>query len=167
MATDRLGNAAWQDYCRAELEKAYSNLKETGYRVTSPDTIDYNCVAWAVEGETEEWWWPDAMQQEYWPPSAPREETLEAFIIAFQSIGYEVCDDPELEPGYWKIAIYTDAQAIPTHVARLQADGKWTSKLGQYEDIEHNALAGLTEGTSGYGKVACYMKRLQESEAFG
>ncbi|MEM8641797.1 MAG: hypothetical protein AAGG51_23725 [Cyanobacteria bacterium P01_G01_bin.54] len=56
MAIDELGNAAWQNYCRAELEKAYSNLAQTGYRVTSPDTIDDNCIAWAVAGDTEEWW---------------------------------------------------------------------------------------------------------------
>lgn len=107
------------------------------------------------------------MNQDYWPPGAPREETLEAFVIAFQTLGYGVCDSQEFEPGYWKIAIYTDAQAVPTHVARLQADGTWTSKLGQYEDIEHNALEGLTEGISGYGKVACYMKRLNGSEELG
>jgi hypothetical protein len=42
---------------------------------------------------------------------------------------------------------------------RLQMVGNnaWTSKLGQYEDIEHNYLEGL-EGSI-YGEVSCVMKR--------
>ena len=60
--------------------------------MTSPDTIDYNCVAWAM-GETDSWWWPNPKSESYWPPNAPRQETLEAFIQTFSEFGYQLCAD--------------------------------------------------------------------------
>ena len=154
-----VGNSAWQAYSKDWIEKEYPNLVATGYKVTSPDTIEYNCVAWAAE-EDEEWWWPDIQEQYYWPIDVPGEETLDAFIKAFQTIGYRVDknSNSDLEAGFQKIAIYArKSDQKPTHVARQLKNGKWTSKLGQYEDIEHNNLEGLIGEK--YGEVACIMKR--------
>jgi len=36
-----------------------------------------------------------------------------------------------------KIAIYA-AGGVPTHAAKQTSDGRWKSKLGGWEDIEHN-----------------------------
>lgn len=152
-----VGNNAWTRYVKTLIERDFPNLATQGYKLTSPDTTDYNCVAWAAEDE-QNWWWPDAQNEEYWPPGIPREETIEAFQQAFQTLDYELCQDDALEPGFQKIAIYANFNKIPTHVARQLPDGKWTSKLGQDEDIEHNNLQGLT-GNPGYGEVACVMKR--------
>jgi hypothetical protein len=55
-----------------------------------------------------------------------------------------------------KIAIDTDG-AKPTHAARQLADGTWTSKLGQAEDICHQTLDALAGGL--YGNVAQIMSR--------
>jgi hypothetical protein len=153
-----VGNNAWNQEVQVWIERNYSGLLESGYIITSPDTIDYNCVAWAAENQMS-WWWPDALGQEYWPPQAPREETLEAFIFAFSTIGYQPCETSALEIGCQKIAIYTNNQNIPTHVARQLENGLWTSKLGSAEDIQHNNLQGL-EGTPGYGQIAVILKRL-------
>ena len=38
------------------------------------------------------------------------------------------------------MAIFADSNDIPTHAARQLADGAWTSKLGQAEDIRHIEL---------------------------
>ncbi len=152
-----VNNNAWANYVKKFIERDFPNLVTQGYKLTSPDTIDYNCVAWAAEDD-ENWWWPDAQNEEYWPPGVPREETLDAFQQAFQTLGYEICEDDALETGFQKIAIYVNSSTIPTHVARQLPDGNWTSKLGQDEDIEHNNLQGLT-GNPGYGEVACIMKK--------
>lgn len=152
-----VGNNAWVRYVTTFIERDFPNLIVYGYKLTSPDTIDYNCAAWAAE-DNQAWWWPDAQNQHYWPPDVPREETLEAFRRAYQTLGYEVCQNYVLEEGFKKIAIYVNSSQMPTHVARQLPDGKWTSKLGQDEDIEHNNLEGLT-GQPGYGEVACIMKR--------
>ncbi|MEH2242059.1 DUF7689 domain-containing protein [Nostoc sp.] len=153
-----VSNNAWGSYVKSFIERDYPNLVTHGYKLTSPDTTEYNCVAWAAEN-AQNWWWPDTQYEEYWPPGVPREETLEAFQQAFATLGYEICQNDVLEEGFQKIAIYVDSNKVPRHVARQLPNGQWTSKLGQDEDIEHNNLQGLT-GQPGYGEIACIMKRL-------
>ncbi len=74
-----VGNEAWLSQVRQWIERDYPNLVSTNYHITSADTIDYNCVAWAAE-DTHRWWWPDPMKESYWPVNVPREETLLAFL---------------------------------------------------------------------------------------
>jgi hypothetical protein len=145
-------------FSRCPVEKQFPKLGTNEYALTSPDTIDYNCLAWAAETD-EAWWWPDPMGQEYWPDGVPREETLSAFTAAFRTIGDEICDDTSLESGFQKIAIYVDSQNAPRHVARQLPNGEWTSKIGQYEDIQHRRFAVLTGDAPAYGQVVQVMKR--------
>ena len=86
------------------LELRFPNLRNTGYRVESPRTRDYNCVAWAA-GDSKRPWWPVDIDSYYWPEE-PRVESLSAFISAFGSLGYEVSDNSNLEIGFEKVAIY-------------------------------------------------------------
>jgi hypothetical protein len=50
-----VGNNAWVKFVREKIERDYPSLIVYGYKLTSPDTIDYNCVAWAAEDD-ETWW---------------------------------------------------------------------------------------------------------------
>jgi hypothetical protein len=52
--------------------------------------------------------------------------------------------------------LFANAQGVPKHAARQLLTGRWTSKLGKMEDIEHG-LRDL-EGTV-YGTVVLIMKR--------
>lgn len=63
-------------------------------------------------------------------------------VELFLAAGYELCGDGSLEDRYEKIAIYAK-DGEPTHAARQLGDGRWTSKLGKYEDIEHDSLDAL------------------------
>jgi hypothetical protein len=56
---------------------------------------------------------------------------MSAFIQAYKSLGYELCDNSELEAGFEKIAIYATSDGEPTHAARQLSVGLWTSKLGR------------------------------------
>ncbi len=94
------------------------------------------------------------MYQYYWPPAVPRNDTILAFVAAFQTVGFKLCLDSSVEVGFEKIAIYA-IQGKGTHVARQLETGSWTSKLGDYEDIEHASLECLED----YGQVAKYMRR--------
>ena len=140
----------------SHIETLFPGLAATGYQETSPATPEYNCIAWAAATE-EDWWWPDAFGEYYWPSGVPRVETIEAFITAYSLLGYTPCETADLEHEYEKIALYIDPQGIPTHAARQLPSGKWTSKLGQMEDIEHNTLDGLNGSI--YGKVGQILKR--------
>jgi hypothetical protein len=136
------------------LEQEFLHLKNEYYLVTSDATDEYNCIAWAAN-DTERWWWPHP--DAYWPPSLPCIATLENFIRAFQTLGYEPCEDGTLETGWTKVAIYLNAQGIPTHMARQLPSGQWTSKLGEAWDIEHQSVLGV-EGNI-YGQVGQYLKQ--------
>nr|WP_263012506.1 MULTISPECIES: hypothetical protein [unclassified Laspinema] len=137
------------------------NLSADQYQITSDETSEYNCIAWAA-GEDDRWWDPTDPDG-YWPDGVPRELTLAAFIQAYETLDYVPCDSAELESGFQKIAIYTKEDAIPdrgqpTHVVRQFLDGKWKSKIGDLEDIEH-PLDGLTGFY--YGSIAQILKRPQ------
>lgn len=139
----------------SELEDYFPNLSQTKYEVTSPRTYDYNCFAWAAE-ENDRWWSPVSSDDYYWPEGAPTQLTVEAFIEAYRLFGYEPCDRSDLELGFQKIAIYTNANGEPSHAARQLPNGLWTSKLGDWEDIEHE-LDGITGDM--YGFVKQILKR--------
>ena len=137
-----------------QIELMFPRLRHGNYQVMSPRTDAYNCIAWAA-GDTTRWWWPDDPKG-HWPDGAPRLETPEAFREAFATLGYTACRGDELEAGFEKIALFANAAGFPTHTARQLSTGRWTSKLGLLEDIEH-ALNDL-EGTA-YGSVVQIMKR--------
>ncbi|MGR3310874.1 MAG: DUF7689 domain-containing protein [Candidatus Brocadiales bacterium] len=138
------------------IEKCFPYLMNSGYSVESPATKEYNCIAWAA-GDNKTWWWPDPRNEHYWPPGIPRTETKEAFITAYEMLGYTLCKDAAHESGFEKIAIYVGSNGKPTHAARQLNSGYWTSKLGQLEDIEHTTVDGLVGYE--YGSVAVILKR--------
>ena len=75
---------------------------------------------------------------------------------AFQALGYETCDTGVLEAGFLKVALYAQG-SLYTHAARQLPNGKWTSKLGRLEDVEHDSPEDLAGGV--YGMVTGFMKR--------
>lgn len=127
--------------------------------VTSPASRRYNCIAWAP-GEDIRNWWPDQMGIGYWPPNVPREVTVDAFMLAYESLGYRLCYDGNVEIGIEKIALFGIGPAgaeTPTHAALQLESGEWTSKLGPFEDVRHKVV-GAVNGPV-YGSVICYMRR--------
>lgn len=137
-------------------EALLPNLNRGEYRVTSPESIRYNCVAWAA-GDDARRWWP-GVPDYYWPDTAPQEETVEAFQAVFEAMGYRVCATAEPETGFEKVAIFAK-DGFPTHAARQLANGNWSSKLGRWQDIEHQRLNALAGGASIYGDIALLLRR--------
>lgn len=140
-------------------ESHFPNLTRDAYHVTSEETSTYNCIAHAA-GVSDAPWWPTEAVGVHWPEGLFRTETLDAFVVAYEQLGYELCSSAELEEGFEKIALYVDSMGEPSHAARQLPHGSWTSKLGEWEDIEHRTLEAL-EGDQGrgYGKVVRLLKR--------
>ncbi len=133
-------------------DRDFPRLTPENHRVTSPAAIEYNCIAWAV-GDTENWWQPGL----FWPVEAPADEYgVDALEAAFRALGFEACDDVGPEPGFEKVALYGDGR-LYTHAARQRPGGKWTSKLGKAEDIEHDTPDVVAGGL--YGEVVLIMRR--------
>ena len=74
----------------------------------------------------------------------------------YERLGFAVCGDARPEPGCEKIVIY-GAHGEWEHVARLIDAGKWTSKMGPDEDIEHDCPEDLAGGA--FGSVVRVMRR--------
>jgi hypothetical protein len=139
-------------------ESQFPNLATTGYLITSSQTATYNCFAWAAE-QDDRWWSPREFgtgESYYWVDEVPDELTIAAFVQAYQTLGYSICEDGELEEGFSKIALYATSDGEVTHAARQLPNGRWTSKLGRWEDIEHE-LAGLV--CEMYGSVQQFLRR--------
>ena len=139
-------------------ELQHPNLSKDGYRVTSQRDKRYNCAAWAAgEENTEKWWEPRKGKGYHWPNEAPFNIRLGSYVKAYESVGFSECDDGEPETGFEKIVLYQDADGDFSHAARQLESGKWTSKLGPQEDIEHTTAKGAEGGI--YGRVAKFLKR--------
>ncbi len=132
----------------------YPHLTEDNYRKTSDETDQSNCIAWVVGDQTRRWW---PHQDYYWPPGVPYEETVDAFVALFRQQGYEVCENADLEAAYEKVAIYVAEDGLPAHAAIQLASGLWSSKLGEWEDIEHAELGALD--CPNYGTARVILKR--------
>lgn len=85
-------------------------------------------------------------------------EILESPFPNLKQADYAITSEEDVDYNcYEKIAIYVDDSGDPSHAARQTSSGKWTSKIGELEDIEHGSLSDL-EGEA-YGTVAQIMKR--------
>jgi hypothetical protein len=91
--------------------------------------------------------------------SVVREETVAAFVEAYRSIGYEPCEHGGHELGLEKVAIFS-LDDRPTHVARQLPNGRWSSKLGGEEDIEHEWGALDSPIYGSVVKILCRSGRL-------
>ncbi len=132
---------------------AFPNLHSGNHQIKSPPDDRYNCIAWAA-GSDDSWWEPASTR--YWPKNAPRDYKLTSLIVVYESVGFATCADGSQEAGIEKIAIYADGDEY-MHAARQLETGKWASKMGPDEDIEHDAPENLA-GPS-YGQVMGFMKR--------
>lgn len=133
------------------LERLFPKLLR-GYIVLEPATRRYNCIAWAM-GDTSRWWHPGSG---YWPAAARRADTVAGVSDMLLSEGFEQADSSEPEPGVRKVTLYAKADR-PTHMALQQPNGKWSSKLGDLELIEHDL--DQLEGVVYAQVVAIYARR--------
>jgi hypothetical protein len=137
------------------LTHLFPGLDNDNHKVTSDATDEYNCIAWAA-GHNDAWWDPNPFPKYYWPEDLPLEDTVENLVRLFEGLDYVICDSADYEEGVEKIAIYGDDLGY-THAARQLPNGKWTSKLGGMQDIEHDTPDVLCG--QAYGRIERIMKR--------
>jgi hypothetical protein len=130
---------------RKRIDGWFPDLALRGYSPKSRHTRRYNCIAWAA-GETHRRWEPAPGY--YWPKIAPPDDRIESLVLAFYSIGYRRSDKVDeraktVQLFVAKVVLYADGFDAWTHAARQLPNGRWTSKLGDFEDIEHDSILGL------------------------
>ena len=135
-------------------QKRWPNLTGENHLITSPASEDYNCIAWAYEVSDKRMW--PGTPDYYWPSKLAGVDEIGTLIQLYLDNGYENSKSGELEEGYKKIAIYVNQEG-PQHAALQLESGRWTSKLGGMQDIEHDTLVGL-EGAL-YGKATVFLRK--------
>ncbi len=153
---------------RANLCSLFPGLATTPWSIKSPLDDCYKCIAWAA-CRTDIQWWPAAGNPDaYWPPGADYNDSVDAFIQAFGTIGYRPCEDSKFQIGYQKVAIYASSDRRVLHMARQHFFGRgWLSKCGSLEDIQHADLECIAGNPSPllaalgrtYGAVDTVLKR--------
>ena len=147
-----------QELYRITLRNQYfwiPHLKD--FDVTSEATDQYNCFAWALGYDSK--WVEPTTEYGLWPECIPDDLMIDSVIELFRLVGYEPCDSGRLESGYEKIAVYA-MHGEATHAARQLPSGRWTSKIGQLEDIVHLSTEELqADDYYCYGRVALFMAR--------
>lgn len=136
-----------------KIRQDLPNLTNQNHFITSPQSYDYNCIAWAFGIDNR---WIDPTIPDFWPFQAVSTNPLQAMVLAFEDKGYEQCDSPDSEAGYIKVAIYVGPGGL-RHAALQLESGNWTSKLGNLEDIQHDTLEVL-EGEE-YGQAQIFLKK--------
>jgi len=151
----------------SNFHAVFPRLAHSSWKIKSPWDDRYKCIAYAA-GRTDVIWWPvDGVPGVYWPPSAPLEDSVDAFVKAFATIGYMPCQSRKFEFGYQKVAIYAASNNQALHMARQHFWGRgWLSKCGQLEDILHSELESiegdpspLATSMGSYGVVNTVLKR--------
>jgi hypothetical protein len=130
----------------------FPRLTPSNHRVTSPADTAYNCIAWAL-GDAERWWEPTV----YWPDEvgdAPY--SVRSLIELLATHGFRRADPASDIAGDW-IAVYGSADGTYTHAARRLTSGTWASKLGAWEDVEHDTADAVAGGE--YGEIVAYLHR--------
>lgn len=111
----------------------------------------YNCVAWAA-GDVERTW--SDFGRSHWP--GKRGNRIEHLASVFEGLGYQDCGlDESLEDGFEKVALFALGD-LWQHVCKQCPDGRWSSKLGIQEDVQHD-LHDIEDDD--YGQVVLIMKR--------
>jgi hypothetical protein len=132
----------------------WPNLTDDNHSVKSHSSENYNCIAWAYEVSDKRMW--PGTPDYFWPFGVIGTDELEMIIQLYLDAGYEKCENSELEEGYKKVAIYVNQEG-PQHAALQLKSGRWTSKLGSMQDIEHDNLEAL-EGEY-YGRASVFLKK--------
>jgi len=145
--------ASIKEMTPGQLHKWWPNLSSSNHHITSSQNILYNCVAWISDITDEN---IDFSQDEN--GDLVNDLSAAPYVSYFEKSGFKKCSNADLETGFEKIALFETPNGNFEHVARQLENGHWTSKLGEYEDIEHYDLQSL-ENTRYYGHAVIFMQR--------
>lgn len=144
------------EYRQGLIEAFGASLaQDVSFKLTSPATYDYNCIAFAM-GVDDRWVDCADMPWHWWPQSLARDRTPDGLVAAFGFLGFETCGlDDSMEAGFEKVALYAKNDEW-THAARVVDPGVYHSKFGASFDGRHSGGDVLA---AQYGHVYQIMRR--------
>lgn len=163
MGDSRDRHSGAKRFIRSCCNPANLRIEDVDWATASKPTRKYNCFGFAM-GKLK-WWQPNYYDDagilqnpsDHWPEGVEHKETIEAYIDAAKTEGFEVSQDGAWEDGWETIVLYFHENSREfTHAAKLKSPGVWASKIGPDSDIEHPPN-GLDNPWYGAGRF--YMKR--------
>lgn len=155
---------------RDELIACFPQLADDPhFKITSPQTVEYNCIAWAM-GFEKRWvacFVPSSAHDNdgmynhirerfvWWPKGVEMSMRKEALVDAFRAVGFEITDNQDYEDEYDKAVLY-ERDGNWTHASRIISDSVEHSKFGESWDGCHGRDRF---SDSNYGNPFAYMKR--------
>jgi hypothetical protein len=138
-------NYAERAYFHTESERAGFPRLTDEFEVIRPNSTSYNCIAWSL-GYTDRW---------IWPAQNGGQVYFSDFDDLYTRHGFKKATTMSFDKSakYDKVVLYAKANdwniLEPTHAAKQQSDGSWTSKVGKLPVIRHlhpNDLEGSSYG---------------------
>ena len=149
---------------------AWCKKDDCDFVITSPSTWVYNCIAFAM-GSQDIWVassHPKHGFYAWWPPTVNRDSKPQSLIDAFKYLGFEICDDINMEDGFDKVVLYRklreNGDYTWTHAARVLSCNRLHSKLGACHDVHHRAGDIFEECDYLYEVINCIYDNLDEYE---
>ena len=117
-------------------EQHFPNLGLSDFEFTSLRDEDYNCVAWGLESKED---WIQFKDEE-----GNYDLRICTYLKYFEERGYSIITDLNVNETTSKVAIYFDNNTGDfKHVSRQLDNGRWTSKIGDWEDLSHSSIEVL------------------------
>jgi hypothetical protein len=142
---------------RADLAGIFPRSESAPYEVTSPEDIKYNCSRgllarrrFAANGGLR--LHPSIIGP--WSPVRKQLRVSSRHSANLATWFATPANSNQVMRG-WQSTL--TKLGTPTHMARQLTSGRWTSKLGELEDIEHLTLEQLSG--SDYGQAVQFLKR--------
>lgn len=148
-----------------ELTQYWPHLKEgENFRFTSLKKRGFKCIWYALmleKGDIDMLWFRDMYELD---PNT-LDHSAKGYADCFQKYyGFELCGSSSYEEGFVKIVLYEDKNKDFKHVARVLPNGNMTSKMGNYEDIEHYTMDAVSGDEYGYPSL--FMKKKIDQAAY-
>lgn len=138
-------------------------MRPNDFRLSSPREPECSCLSYVV-GDKERHWWPPGPlatrrsnlliqlgPPDVWPVDLPPDATLANVCALLSRLGFVDCEDAvAIDPKTTLVvAIFLDSGTAPAHFAQQLPNGKWLSKLGGGNDIEHRTTHSVEGGANG------------------
>jgi hypothetical protein len=137
-----------------ELDEYWPDLKEgENFHFSSLKKKGFKCIWYALmveRGDVDMLWFRDAFELD---PNK-LDHSAKGYADCFHKyFGFEVCNNYKYEEGFVKIVLYQDKNSDFKHVARVLPNDNMTSKMGNYEDIEHYTMDAVSGDEYGYPTI--------------
>jgi len=135
------------------IEKSFPNSYKEPFEITSSETPDYNCLAWALNDNSK---WYESDDDYFWFNDIARDNLLTTIQKIFENLGFHQTNFAKYQIDYERIALFSIDNNECSHLARQIDEDKWTSKLGSSYDVNHS-IKSIENGI--YGNAVIFLER--------